>query len=221
MRNCFLLIAFCLSFSVAQAQSNSLEKYRADTFSIAAVPYRWLLEDGQEEVEKVSGNAFKMKAGKGTDLHYPASGAFRRHNAPKALFQPGTDFEFSAKVTPTFDGKYNGGAILLYADTLHWAKILFQYTAERCIIGMSVVENGKTDDSYYPTDEVASIFLQVKKAGAVCSFYISGDGKTWKLTRQFIAPHPERLWAGFYTQAPVAAACTVLFSDISYKEVLK
>jgi hypothetical protein len=188
-----------------------------DTFTINAFSNTWKTEDRVKALEITGDRSFVLTADSGTDLHYPASGAFKRHNAPKTLFRPSADFEFSAKLTPTFQTKYNGGALLLYSDTTQWAKMLFQYTGEKCIVGMSVVESSLTDDSYYAVSDSVSIYMKLKKAGAVCSFYLSSDGVYWNLTRQFVYANPASMRVGFYAQSPLGPECTVVFSGIVYK----
>ena len=218
MKNATLFLLLCFSVAKGLCQENKATVV-PDTFSIAGLPHTWMLIDTASRFEITGDHSFILAAAKGTDLHYPASGAFRRHNAPKAVFRPAADFEFSAKLAPSFQSRYNGGAVLLYSDSTQWAKMLFQYTGEKCIVGMSVVEKSLTDDSYYNVSDTTSIYMRVKKAGAVCSFYLSSDGISWSLTRQFIYAKPGSMQVGFYVQSPLGPECAVVFSEISYKEL--
>lgn len=184
---------------------------------------------GSKHEWKLSPSALAPLAGPGptltfgavgkTDLHYPINGAYRRRNAPMALFTPSGDFDFSAKVTPECGGLYDGGALLLYSDTLNWAKILLQKSAAGPLIGMSVVEAGITDDAYYPVKDSSSVYFRIGRSGALCSFYTSADGKAWTLTRQFNYATTSKTGVGFYVQSPVGNGCKVIFSHISIQEV--
>lgn len=217
MKHCKTLlvaILYCVGFCSCAAQKQA-GKYTS-SFFIKAVPYSWTLLDGTKPVEILDDSSFALTAAKGTDLHYPASGAFRHHNAPKVLFAPAASFEFSAKLEPRFADRYDGGALLLYSDTTQWAKILFQWTGEKTILGMSVVKEGLTDDSYFAASDSAAIYLKLKKTGAVCAFYTSADGIGWSLTRQFVYKSNERIRLGFYAQSPVGSECRVVFSSIRY-----
>lgn len=208
-----------LTFFYAQLHSCAAQKQLVndkDSFSIRAVSHFWKVLDATTPVEVLSDSSFTLTATKGTDLHNPVSGAFRRHNAPKALFTPTVNFEFSARIQPQFDAKYDGGALLLYTDTTQWAKILFQWTGEKTILGMSVVKEGITDDSYYAASDSGAVYMKLKKTGAVCAFYTSTDGVTWNLTRQFVYKSDQPLGLGFYVQSPVGEQCRVVFSSIRY-----
>jgi len=207
------VLLFCIAFSCT-AQKRTIDD--KDAFSIKAVPHSWKLWEGTVPVEIVSDSSFALTAGKGTDLHYPASGSFRHRNAPKVLFTPANSFELSARLQPRFGNRYDGGALLLYSDTTQWVKILFQWTGDKAILGMSVVKEGITDDSYYAALDSSKVYLKLKKTGDVCAFYMSANGITWNLTRQFVYKASPYTGLGFYVQSPVGTQCRVLFSEIHY-----
>lgn len=213
----FGILVFLLAIFTGFAQAQDVPKGR-DTFSIKALPKTWQADSNRQSLMITGDSSFVMAAAVGTDLHYPTSRVFKRHNAPKVLFKPGADFDFSAKLKPSSQSDYNGGGLLLYTDTTQWAKVLFQRAGDKYIIGMSVVEHSVTDDSYFPVNDVVDIWLRVKKSGATCSFFVSTNGLDWRLARQFAYTNPENMRLGFYAQSPLGPQCTVYFSAIRYTE---
>ena len=216
------LILFLFSFFVTSAYSQNLDRLGMDSLQIEAIPFHCVLLDEVREVKVLSKNAILMTAGKTTDLHNPVDGSYYRHNAPKFLFVPDENFEFSAKVKPAFITKYDGGALVVYSDNETWAKILLQYTEDKkSLLGISVVKNKITDDSYYDLFNSKEIYLRITKKGAVLNFFASVNGVSWILLREFLYSKPENIRIGFYTQSPIGNSCTVVFDNIIYERVLK
>lgn len=187
--------------------------------AVEGLPYRWKFTPNAKKPVSGPGKRLSFGAGGETDLHYPASGAYRRHNAPMALVTPVGDFEFSAKVEPGFKAQYDGGALLLYSDTLNWAKILLQRSGTNPLVGMSVVRKGVTDDAYYPAADGGTMYFKISRAGQLCSFHASANGKDWTLTRQFVFSAPAPVQVGFYVQSPAGKGSRVAFSDIIFKSL--
>lgn len=202
-------LALCLSSLTAPGQVNKSNPL------LKAIPHSYTLLENPKEFKVLSDNAIIMTAGKETDLHNPANGSYYRHNAPKFLFTPDADFVFSARINPSFENQYDGGAILLYSDTENWAKVLLQYIDKKPILGMSVVKDKITDDAYF-IPQGRDVFLRVTKVGKVFNFLTSPDGKTWTVIREFVYHKPDQLKIGFYAQSPVGNSCRVEFSDIGY-----
>jgi regulation of enolase protein 1 (concanavalin A-like superfamily) len=182
---------------------------------VKAIPYPYTLLENPKEFKVLSDNAIVMTAGKETDLHNPANGSYFRHTAPKFLFTPDANFVFSARVKPSFENQYDGGAILLYSDSENWAKVLLQYIDKKPILGISVIKDKITDDAYF-IPEGKEVFLRLTKVGKVFNFLTSPDGKEWTLIREFVYHKPEHLKIGFYSQSPIGNSCRVEFSDITY-----
>ena len=206
----------CLITCFASCSTTKNVARPAHRWQIDSLPNPLFLIDSAKKVSVLSQNSLSITAGKGTDLHNPTSGAFRKHNAPKLLFTPNANFDFWVMVTPQFKNRYDGGALILFGDTANWAKLLFQYTGSGYVTGMSVVKQHNTDDSYYPAADSTAIYLRLKKVKDVCSFYTSANGQQWNLTRQFLYPFKKSLAVGFYVQSPVGDQCEVIFSHIQY-----
>jgi regulation of enolase protein 1 (concanavalin A-like superfamily) len=202
----FILLVPCL---IVFGQANKTNP------PIKAIPYPYVLLENPKEFTVSSDNTIIMTAGKETDLHNPANGSYFRHNAPKFLFTPDANFVFSARVKPSFENQYDGGAILLYSDNENWAKVLLQYIDKKPILGISVVRNKITDDAYF-IPQGKDVFLRITKVGKVFNFLASPDGKTWTVIREFVYHKPDELKIGFYSQSPVGNRCRVEFADITY-----
>lgn len=189
-----------------------------DSVHLAAVPYPLFWINEAANFKLLSGNAVAITAAEGTDLYTFVDGNYYSNNAPKLLFVPDSNFIFSAKITPAFEGIYDGGAILLYTDSLNWAKLLFEKLDENTLlIGSSVISDKKTDDSYHLKIKQNAVWLKVAKSGKIFSFYHSFDGNNWNLTRTFHYDNPHNLKIGFYSQSPKGPECEVEFSDIRYR----
>ncbi len=183
--------------------------------SIKAMP-PFVVIDKVKDLKILSDSALVLTAGEKTDLHNPASGTAFFNNAPKLLFTPHKDFDFSARVAPDFVDRYDGGAVLIYSDNDNWAKILFQFTGDKLILGNSVVKNKITDDSYFNIPQNREIYLRVRKVGRVFTFLTSQDGKKWDVVRDFVYHKLEGMRVGFYSQSPVGLECKVEYLDIKY-----
>ena len=218
MKYCIAVGFLSIFFLQCYGQTNKKAIETIDSVSVNAIPYPCFLFDKPAGFQVLSASSIMMKAGKETDLHNPANGSYFRNNAPKFLFTPDSNFEFSAKIKPDFKNLYDGGAILIYSDKENWAKILFQNTNTGLLLGNSVVKNKITDDSYYNIPGVKEIYLRVTKRGKVYGFYSSVDGKQWSLVREFVYHKPENMKIGFYSQSPVGPACEVEYSDIKYSK---
>ncbi|MFB9862874.1 DUF1349 domain-containing protein [Rufibacter immobilis] len=188
----------------------------AERLTVNAIPFPVEVLDQPLAAKVLSPNTMLLTAGKGTDLHNPASGIFQRSNAPKAVFSPDAEFEFSARVVPSHENLYDGGALLIWTDHQNWAKVLLQNTGETSVLGLSVVENSLTDDSYFQVGSARGVFLKLVKKGKVCTFYTSADGTVWTVLRQFVYHRPDNMRVGFYAKSPKGPECQVEFSNITY-----
>jgi uncharacterized protein len=215
-----ILVACLLLFVFLESYCQPVSKPDADSIRVKAIPFRCLLLDAPKAFKVISTNAVVLTAAAKTDFHNPANGCCHWNNAPKFLFIPDTNFEFSARVEPAFNTKYDGGALLVYSDQENWAKLLLEYTADRKpLIGMSVVRNKLTDDNYYYLDNAKKTYLRVTKTSNVFNFFTSTDGTNWILLREFVYATSAPIQLGFYSQSPVGDSCVVEFSDIVYKRV--
>ncbi|MFC6998975.1 DUF1349 domain-containing protein [Rufibacter roseus] len=218
MKTPFLLcLVLWLSFSsclLAQKSANTT----AVGFTVEAIPYPCQLNNGPALAKIVSPTSFTLLAPGETDLHNPASGAFRKSNAPMILFPLQKDFDLSVRVSPSHQNLYDGGGLLLWTDSGNWAKVLLQNTGEQSVLGLSVVRDFVTDDSYFQVGNKREVYLRMTRKGNIFVFYYSPDKKVWTVLRQFVYHRPEQMQAGFYAQSPKGPNCLATFSQISFSE---
>lgn len=157
-----------------------------------------------------------IQAGEKTDMFRDPNVAYNTDNAPKLLFVADSNFVLTASVHHNFASKWDGGAIVLKADSLNWIKFCFEkdYTGAHRVV--SVVTKGISDDCNSAAVPANTIFYKIAKAGNVITLYYSQEGRHWFLIRHFVFESPGPLKAGFLAQSPTGKNCTVTFSHIHY-----
>jgi len=210
MKICFcFLVATCLSVVRADAQ-------QVDSVRIPAIP-RGLYWENSAKTFSAKGNDFVIVAGGKTDMFRDPNVTYNTDNAPKLLFEGDENFVLVASIEHAFASKWDGGALVIKQDSLHWIKFCFEkdYTGAKRVV--SVVTNNISDDCNSGEMKSNKVFYKVAKAGNVITLYSSENGIKWLLVRhlQFDAQRGFRL--GFLAQSPTGDQCEVKFSDISYK----
>jgi uncharacterized protein len=138
------------------------------------------------------------------------------NNAPILLFTPGSDYVLSARVTLKFDTKWDAGALMLWGDDHHWAKLSFEFSAERKPTLVTVVTRGLSDDCNSVNLRGDSVYLRIAKSGRTYVFFFSLDGRDWQILRTFSLDTELPVRAGFETQSPAGSGAIAEFSSITY-----
>lgn len=205
-----ILILLSVAYIKAAAQENNAVK-------IATLPSDLFWENSPLSFE--AGHDFlTVTAGGKTDMFRDPNVTYNTDNAPKLLFRPGSNFVLTASIEHAFDSKWDGGAIVLIADSLNWVKFCFEkdYLGERRVV--SVVTKGISDDCNSVAISGNKVFYKVARAGNVITLYYSLTGKDgWVLVRHFQLDAPAGLRAGFLAQSPEGSQCRVRFSSIRYE----
>lgn len=130
---------------------------------------------------------------------------------------PSGDFQFSARVSVSFQSQYDAGVLLLWADETHWGKFCFEFSPASSPMVVSVVTRGLSDDAnaFVVPDHTA--WLRVSRIDRVYAYHASTDSTTWQLVRVFhlgvdVAGHR----IGFEAQSPTGDGCTVTFDHIIF-----
>lgn len=205
MRYCLLFLVVFSFFSGAFSQE----------LKITSIPHK-LYWNNEPKSFNLEGNSVTIVAGEKTDMFRDPNATYNTDNAPKLMFRPDENFVLSSAIEHSFSSKWDGGAIVLRADSLNWVKFCFEkdYTGARRVV--SVVTKDISDDCN--SAEVASnkVYYKIAKADNVITLYYSTNGSQWLLVRhfQFNAKGPNEL--GFLSQSPTGKSCTVKFSDIRY-----
>ncbi|MFV0284991.1 MAG: DUF1349 domain-containing protein [Demequina sp.] len=191
------------------------------THAMAGLPaLQWT---GDEAVALVDDDhtALTLVAAAGVDWTNDAGGGPQQHAASALAFAaPEGDFVLQARVTvegprTTFDA----GALVLWADRDHWAKLCFEYSPQGDAMVVSVVTDAFSDDSNGPVVTDASVFLRLARVGDAVAFHFSLDGERWDFVRVFRLPSSSAPWqVGFLSQAPMGDACTAVFDQVEYAE---
>ena len=206
-----LLLVFCafccLSLS-ALAQNKAVQ--------IPGIPYP-LSWENKPISYSLKGTVLTIEAGAKTDMFRDPNVTYNTDNAPKLLFTADNDFVFTARIEHAFTYKWDGGAIVLKTDALHWIKFCFEkdYTGIHRVV--SVGTNDISDDCNSVARTQNYVYYKIAKVANVITFYCSNEGKNWYLIRhlQFNAKGPLKL--GFLAQSPTGTHNRVTFSDITYQ----
>ena len=129
---------------------------------------------------------------------------------------PGPDYVLSAKVNVAFRSKWDAGALMVWADDHHWAKLSFELSPEKQPTMVTVVTRGLSDDCNSIPITGDQVFIQVARTGKTYVFYSSVDGHDWKILRTFSLDSKVKQAAGFEAQSPAGDGTSVTFSEIHY-----
>jgi hypothetical protein len=188
----------------------------SDSLSLRAIPHKLFWKKLPVRFSNF-GDSITIEAKSGTDMYRDSYGSYLPNNAPRLLFQADSNFILTVKVQHAFTNEWNGGGIVLEADSTHWIKFCFEKDYMGAHRVVSVVTNEYSDDcnaAALPSDQV---FLKMAKAGNVIILYYSQDGHTWYMARRLRYVFTKPLRAGFLVQAPEAKGNTVHFSHIQYQ----
>jgi hypothetical protein len=210
MKICFsILIATFLSHVCAVAQLN-------DSVRIPGIP-RGLYWENSAKTFSIKGSDMVIVAGEKTDMFRDPNVTYNTDNAPKLLFEGDENFVLIASIEHAFASKWDGGALVVKQDSLHWIKFCFEkdYTGAKRIV--SVVTNDISDDCNSAEMKSNKVFYKVAKAGNVITLYCSENGVRWFLVRHLQFDARKGFKLGFLAQSPTGERCEVKFSNISYK----
>jgi uncharacterized protein len=208
MKKLISIIITAVIFKVASAQV-------ADTVTIKSIPHKLFWDNKPVSFFKIS-NGFSIIAGEKTDMFRDPNVTYNTDNAPKLMFKPDNDFVLTTAIEHNFSNKWDGGAIVLKADSLNWIKFCFEkdYTGKRRVV--TVVTKNISDDCNSVEITSNKVFYKIAKADNVVTMYYSLDGKQWLLVRHLQFDTPNGFEAGFLAQSPLGKKCAVKFSNIIY-----
>ena len=210
--NCLFLGACLLAISSFAVENSKIKM----PITIKSVPYEMHI-DNQPGV-KLEAGQIEIVASKGTDLFTDTTGAKNADNTPRLLFVPEGDFIFSAKVSAKFgEAPYDGGALIVYADSKNWGKLLFERFKSGKIGIATTVSKDSGDDAYHGTRDTNHQYLKIVRHDSSYIFYTSQDGNDWNFVRHFELKSAAPVHIGFTAQAPVADNFTATFSDVKYR----
>ena len=170
-------------------------------------PVAWRVEHGSE---------LTIRSGKETDWFVDPFDSTVHNTAPMLLFVPADDYVLSAKVKVGFNAKWDAGALMVWADDHHWAKLSFELSPAKQPTMVTVVTRGLSDDCNSIPIPGNTVYLQIAKSGPAYVFYSSADGKIWQVLRVFSMGDSAKARVGFESQSPAGAGTEAVFSEFRY-----
>ncbi len=137
-------------------------------------------------------------------------------NAPILLFTPDPDYVLSTRVALKFVNKWDAGALMLWGDDHHWAKLSFEFSPGKKPTLVTVVTRGLSDDCNSKELRSDSVYLRIAKSGTTYVFYFSTDARNWQILRTFSLDTDLPIRVGFEAQSPAGSGAVVKFSAITY-----
>lgn len=203
-----ILAGFAFAGSLASAQP---------AIKLAVLPAPFEIRNPPAGVTIAGPDRMSVRAGKNTNWFASPWDLKNWDNVPTLLFRPDENFTLSAKIALSPVSLWDSGALVLFADKDHWAKLCLEMPEPNGPLSVvSVVTNDVSDDGYSIQAKGDALYMRVSKSGPGLSFYASEDGQNWKLIRAFRFRATAPVQAGFLAQSPVGAGISVEFSDIRY-----
>ncbi len=184
----------------------------------AVPPLRWA---GTPATASVDGGVLHLTSAPGVDWSNDAITGDVVDDAAALVFAPPVgDFTLSAEVSvlsqrTTFDA----GALALFRDSSHWAKLCFERAPDTTLMVVSVVTDGFSDDVNSTTVHGDGVHLRLARVGRAVLFHSSTDGRRWDFVRQFRPPWDGGFDVGFLAQSPVGPGCHATFDHIRLESV--
>ena len=200
-------LLLCLCSALAAAHATPSIPGIPGTLSWQNKPLSWNLD---------SKNVLTISSDAKTDWFVDPFDGTVAKTAPILLFTPGSDYVFSSRVTVNFATKWDAGALMLWADDHHWAKLSFELSPEGKPTLVTVVTRGLSDDCNSLPLPGDSVHLRVAKSSNTYVFYFSTDGESWQILRTFSLDTELPVRVGFESQSPAGAGVVAKFSAISY-----
>ena len=151
-----------------------------------------------------------------TDLFRDPAGSEPQTAAPRLLGPVEGDFQLSARVSCTFEGAFDAGALLLWADEARWAKLALEASPDNEPGVVSVVTDGLSDDANAFTVTGDAAWLRVSRLGPACALHARHDDEPWRFVRHFPLASTSGLRAGFLAQSPTGEGATARFESIDF-----
>jgi uncharacterized protein len=204
----FAAVVFFLGVTMAQAESLSIEGI--------PWPLSWHNVPTGSHID--GGKLLAISAGPKTDWFVDPFDGRVANTAPTLLFTPVNAYVFHSKVQVRFISKWDAGALMVWADDHHWAKLAFELSPGGQPTIVSVVTRGLSDDCNSVSIAGDSVYLRIARTGTTYVFYYSTDAANWHVVRTFSLEATVPVSLGFESQSPAGTGSTAVFSQISYSQ---
>jgi uncharacterized protein len=197
----------CLAAPLTFGQSTPAVPGMPGAMSWQNKPRDWHMDENK---------ALTISAGAKTDWFVDPFDGTVANTAPILLFDPSTDYVLSTRVTVQFTTKWDAGALMLWGDDHHWAKLSYEYSPDGKPTLVTVVTRGLSDDCNSTHMSGDSVYLRIAKSGGTYIFYFAEDGKNWQILRTFSLDTQMAIRVGFESQSPAGTGAIAKFSEIAY-----
>ena len=169
------------------------------------------------ENTSVENGKLTLRSGPRCDNFRDPDGKLSNDSAPILLTEIDNSqpFTLTARVTPTFNDRYDAGTLFIYANEDLWFKFAMEMDERRNTRMVTVRTIGTSDDNDHDVITQRSVIMKISSDTRTIGFYYSLDGRDWQLIRLFKNDYPAALWICLSAQSPLGNGNTVLFEEIS------
>ncbi|WP_426739153.1 DUF1349 domain-containing protein [Plantibacter sp. 2H11-2] len=161
--------------------------------------------------------ALTLTSAAGVDWSNSSLGGPRELRATALAFDAPDHFTLSARIA-VVSGRstFDAGALALWIDDEHWAKLCFEQSPQGQAMVVSVVTNTWSDDVNSTHVTADHVWMRVSRLGEAWAFHSSTDGVTWDFVRVFRLHSDAPVRVGFLSQAPLGPPCEARFDEIAF-----
>lgn len=219
--SCMLVLGGALAAAAmvsAQGMAPSTGMDKQTSFAgMQNFPGGWSAVNGEKGVANVRDGVLQISPSTDTNLFRSPGGNSDVMNAPMVLFAPAENFTLKAKISAQLVGAYDVGAMVLYEDDMHWAKLCFENSGLHEATIVSVVTRERSDDVNSETIASPFVYMAIARKGNEFSMHFSRDGQQWRLVRHFQVPFGAKLRVGFTAHTFSNKQFSAGFSEIVYR----
>jgi len=209
--------AFALLVSNAIHADVVAPTHNGDKVTLKALPYDLTVARIENGALNIENEALVFTSRHGTDFFNDMISGREMDNAPRLIFEPQGDFVLSAKLSGKFSSNNDGGALIIYNDTMSSGKLTFERSANGKQGLWSSVTQGSTDDVHHRSFTEMAMYLKIARKNNMYFFYSSNDGKVWDILRTFMLTKNKNTKIGFLVQSPEAENFTMRFENIRFQ----
>jgi regulation of enolase protein 1 (concanavalin A-like superfamily) len=206
-RKGFAVIAYFLTVAAVSAQTQ---------LRLEGLPGQLTWRNSPKASHIEGGKVLSISSGPKTDWFVDPFDGTVAKSAPTLWFTPGNTYVLNTKVQVQFTSKWDAGALMLWADEHHWAKLSFELSPEKQPTIVTVVTRGFSDDCNSVAVQGDTVYLQIARTGSTYVFYYASDGENWRILRTFRLDTQRAVSVGFEAQSPDGTGATAIFFDVHY-----
>jgi len=208
--------SFCLLFVLGLLLDTPLSALDG---GLLGLPAPLGLEHRAVSVTYPAPGSLDLGAPAGSNLFLSPDGGYVADSAPRLMFAPRGPFVLSARLRPEFGRRWDAASLILWSDATHYAKFCYEMDYRGKLRVVTVVCNEVCDDCNSMEVPEGSIYFRVVGSAErrEFSFYVSKDGVSWFLVRDFRLHKADNLRLGFSAQSPDGPGCVAHFTEIRYE----